>query len=353
MHHWVDLCIIEYIMHNWVDLCIIEYTDASLNILMHYWIYWCIIEYIYASLNEYMHQLGINWIYASWNDFMHRGMNLCIVEWIYASTLTYLPVLCLSSSMLSVHVLLLLRVIDDLWMCRHMGWQSQMTSEHVMMCCRWLVNASSQWVPDDLRMCRDGCRWLINTPRVVYCELFVAGCIYFVSWMTFEHVMMYYQRLVNASSYWVPDDFWTCHDGCRWLINTSRVAYCELFVAGFIYFVSWMAFEHVMMYCRRLMNASSRWISDDLWTCRDVCRCLINTSRVAFCMTYSSLDLLSLCLVDDLWTYHAIVSSDYEYVMGCFLRDLFVERIVYSTLIIAFYWCIFKNYWLILLQDLL
>ena len=233
----------------------------------------------------------------SWTStgFMHHGMNLCIVEWIHASTLTYLLALYLSSSILSVHVLLLLRVIDDLWMCRHMGWQSQMTYEHVM-CCRWLVNASSQWVPDDLRMCRDG---------------------------------------------------------CRWLINTSRVVYCELFVAGFIYFMSWMAFEHVMMYCRRLMNASSRWVSDDLRTCRDVCRCLINTSRVAFSVTYSSLDLVSLCLVDELWTYHAIVSSDYEYVMGCFLRDLFVERIVYSTLIIAFYWCVFKNYWLFLLQDLL
>ena len=347
----------------------------------------------------------------SWTStgFMHHGRNLCIVEWIYASTLTYLPALYLSSSILSVHVLLLLRVIDDLWMCRHMGWQSQMTYEHVM-CCRWLVNASSQWVPDDLRMCRDGCRWLINTSRVVYCELFVAGFIYFVSWMAFEHVMMYCQRLVNPSSHWVPDDFWTCRgvchwlintsrvvycelfvagfiyfvswmafehvmmycqrlvnpsshwvpddlrmcrDGCRWLINTSRVVYCELFVAGFIYFVLWMAFEHVMIYCRRLMNPSSRWVFDDLWTCRDVCRCLINTSRVAFSVTYSSLDLVSLCLVDELWTYHAIVSSDYEYVMGCFLRDLFVERIVYSTLIIAFYWCVFKNYWLFLLQDLL
>ena len=372
-------------MHHWMNLCI-SWTSTG---FMHHWMNLCI----------------------SWTStgFMHHGRNLCIVEWIYASTLTYLPALYLSSPILLVHVLLLLWVIDDLWMCRHRGWQSQMTYEHVM-CCRWLVNASSQWVPDDLRMCRDGCRWLINTSHVVYCELFVAGFIYFVSWMAFEHVMMYCQRLVNPSSHWVPDDFWTCRgvcrwlintsrvvycellvagfiylvswmafehvmmycqrlvnpsshwvpddlrmcrDGCRWLINTSRVVYCELFVAGFIYFVSWMAFEHVMMYCRRLMNPSSRWVSDDLWTCRDVCRCLINTSRVVFCVTYSSLDLVSLCLVDELWTYHAIVSSDYEYVMGCFLRDLFVERIVYSTLIIAFYWCVFKNYWLFLLQDLL
>ena len=349
MHHWVDLCIIEYIMHNWVDLCIIEYTDASLSWLMHQWIYWCIIEYTDAPLNIFIHHwmnLCISWT-STW--FMHHGRNLCIVEWIYASTLTYLTALYLSLSILSVHVLLLLPVIDDWWMCRHMGWQSQMTCEHVMMCCRWLVNASSQWVPDDLRMCRDGGRWLINTSRVVYCELFVAGFIYFVSWMVFEHVMMYCRRLINASSHWVPDDFRTCRGVCRWLINTSRVVYCELFVAGFIYFVSWMAFEHVIMYCRRLMNATSRWVSDNLWTCR----CLINTSGVAFCVTYSSLDLLSLCLVDDLWTYHAVVSSDYEYVMGCFLRDLFVERIVYSTLIIAFYWCVFKNYWLILLQYLL
>ena len=203
---------------------------------MHNWIYWCIIEYIYASLNEFMHQLDNNWIYASWKEFI---------------TLTYLPALYLSSSILSVHVLLLLRVIDDLWMCRHMGWRSE---------------------------------------------------------MAFEHVMMYCQRLMNASSHWVPDDFWTCRGVWRWLINTSRVVYCELFVAGFIYFVSCMAFKHVMMYCRRLMNASSRWVSDYLWTCRDVCRCLINTSQVAFCVTYSH----------DLWTYHAIVSSDYEYVMGCF-----------------------------------
>ena len=357
MHHWMNFASAGHQL----DLCIIEYTDVSLNMLMHHWIYRCIIEYIYASLNEFciswtstgfMHHwmnLCISWTSTG---FMHYGMNLCIVEWIYASTLTYLPALYLSLSILSVHVLLLLRVIDDLWMCRHMGWQSQMTYEHVM-CCRWLVNASSQWVPDDLWMCRDGCRWLINTSRVVYCELFVAGFIYFVSWMAFEHVMMYCQRLVNPSSHWVPDDLRMCRDGCRWLINTSRIVYCELFVAGFIYFVSWMAFEHVMIYCRRLMNPSSRWVSDDLWTCRDVCRCLINTSRVVFCVTYSSLDLVSLCLVDELWTYHAIVSSDYEYVMGCFLRDLFVERIVYSTLIIAFYWCVFKNYWLFLLQDLL
>ena len=259
-------------MHHWMNLCI-SWTSTG---FMHHWMNLCI----------------------SWTStgFMHHGRNLCIVEWIYASTLTYLPALYLSSSILSVHVLLLLRVIDDLWMCRHMGWQSQMTFEHVMMYCQRLVNPSSHWVPDDLRMCRDG---------------------------------------------------------CRWLINTSRVVYCELFVAGFIYFVSWMAFEHVMIYCRLLMNPSSRWVFDDLWTCRDVCRCLINTSRVAFSVTYSSLDLVSLCLVDELWTYHAIVSSDYEYVMGCFLRDLFVERIVYSTLIIAFYWCVFKNYWLFLLQDLL
>ena len=105
MHHWIDLCITEYIyaslnnlhaslnrlMHHWIYLCIIELTYASLNIvciieltyaslniLMHHWIYWCIIEYIYASLNEFMHQLDINWIYASWKEFMHRGMNLCI-----------------------------------------------------------------------------------------------------------------------------------------------------------------------------------------------------------------------------------------------------------------------------------
>ena len=290
MHHWIDLCITEYsyaslnnlhaslnrLMHQWIYLCIIELTYASLNILciieltyaslnifMHHWIYWCIIEYIYASVNEFMHQLDINWIYALWKEFMYRGMNLCIVEWIYASTLTYLPVLYLSSSILSVHVLLLLRVIDDLWLCRHMGWRSQMTSEHVMMCCQWLVNASSYWVRDDLRMCRDGCRWLINTSRVVYCELFIAGIIYFVSWMAFEHVVMYCQQLVNASSHWVLDDYWTCRGVCLWLINTSRVVYCELFVAGFIYFVSWMAFEHVIMYCRRLMNASSRWVSDE------------------------------------------------------------------------------------------
>ena len=121
MHHWIDLCITEYIyaslnnlhaslnrlMHHWIYLCIIELTYASLNILciiqltyaslnilMHHWIYRCIIEYIYASLNEFMnqldinwiyaslnefmHQLDINWIYASWKEFMHRGMNLCI-----------------------------------------------------------------------------------------------------------------------------------------------------------------------------------------------------------------------------------------------------------------------------------
>ena len=193
MHHWTDWCITEYIyaslswlmhhwiyyasfswlMHHWIYWCIIEYTDASLNIPMHNWIYLCIIEWIYASAGHQLDLCIIEWIYAS----AGHQLDLCIVEWIYASTLTYLPALYLSSSILSVHVLLLLWVIDDLWMCRHMGWQSQMTYEHVM-CCRWLVNASSHWVPDDLGMCRDGCRWLINTSRVVYCELFVAGFIY-------------------------------------------------------------------------------------------------------------------------------------------------------------------------------
>ena len=56
MHHWIDLCITEYIMHHWMNF-------------MHHWTDWCITEYIYASLNE----------------LTCITEDVCITEYIYAS----------------------------------------------------------------------------------------------------------------------------------------------------------------------------------------------------------------------------------------------------------------------------
>ena len=162
----------------------------------------------------------------------------------------------------------------------------------------------------------------------------------------------------------IVNDLWMRrHIGFRMTYECVVMGVADLLIRHVLFIVNHSSLD-LFTLCRGWLLNMLWCIVDDLWMRRHVgfpmtyervvmCRCLINTSRVAFCVTYSSLDLLSLCLVDDLWTYHAIVSSDYEYVMGCFLRDLFVERIVYSTLIIAFYWCVFKNYWLFLLKDLL
>ena len=145
MHHWTDWCITEYIyaslswlmhhwiyyasfswlMHHWIYRCIIEYTDASLNIPMHNWIYLCIIEWIYASAGHQLDLCIIEWIYAS----AGHQLDLCIMEGIYASWnefmhqpwLTYRRFIFLRQYCRYMF-LLLLRVIDDLWMCRHMGW---------------------------------------------------------------------------------------------------------------------------------------------------------------------------------------------------------------------------------------
>ena len=58
MHNWLYASWIIGFMHHWIDLCITEYIyaslnnlHASLNRLMHHWIYLCTIELTYASLN--------------------------------------------------------------------------------------------------------------------------------------------------------------------------------------------------------------------------------------------------------------------------------------------------------------
>ena len=192
MHHWIDLCITEYIyaslnnlhaslnrlMHHWIYLCIIELTYASLNILciiqltyaslnilMHHWIYRCIIEYIYASLNEFMHQLDINWIYASlnefmhqldinwiyasWKEFMHRGMNLCInLDLLTGALSFFVNIVGTCFVIASGHRWLVdvsshgVTIADDLWTCYVL---STTCESVVTLGSGWLTNVS-WWV---------------------------------------------------------------------------------------------------------------------------------------------------------------------------------------------------------------
>ena len=313
MHHWVDLCIIEYIMHHWVDLCIIEYTDASLNILMHHWIYLCIIEWIHASAGHQLDLCIMEGIYASWNEFMHQPW-LTYRRFIFLRQYCrYMFCYCSWSSMTCGCVVtwgnnrrwlmnMLWCVVDDLWMRRHIGFR--MTYECVVMGVvdllirhvLFVVNHSSLdlftlwrgwllnmlWcIVNDLWMRRHiGFRMTSEPVVVCVADLLIRHVLFIVNHSLLDLFTLCRGWLLNMLWCIVNDLWMRRHIGfrmtsepvlvCRWLINTSRVVYCELFVAGFIYFVLWMAFEHVMMYCRRLMNALSRWVSDDLWTCRDV-----------------------------------------------------------------------------------
>ena len=286
MHHWVDLCIIEYIMHHSVDLCIIEYilmyhwiywciieyTDASLNIPMHNWIYLCIIEWIYASAGHQLDLCIIEWIYAS----AGHQLDLCIMEGIYASWNEFMHQL-----WLTYRRFIFLRQYCRYMFCYCSG--SSMTCGCVVTWGdnrRWLMNMLC--VVDDLWMRRH------NGFRMTY-ECVVMG----VADLLIRHVLF----IVNYSSL---DLFTSCRG---WLLNMLWCIVNDLWIRRHIGFR--MTYECVVMGVADLL-----------------------IRHVLFIVNYSSLDLFTLCrgwllnmlwyIVDDLWIRrHVGFSMTYERVVMC------------------------------------
>ena len=158
MHHWIYYASFSWLMHHWIYWCIIEYTDASLNIPMHNWIYLCIIEWIYASAGHQLDLCIIEWIYASaghqldlsimegiyasWNEFMHQ-------PWLTYRRFIFLRQYCRYMFVIAPgHRWLVdvsshgVTIADDLWTCYVLS----MTCESVItLGSGWLTNVS-WWV---------------------------------------------------------------------------------------------------------------------------------------------------------------------------------------------------------------
>ena len=236
-------------------------------ICMHHWIdlciteYICIIELTYASLNILMHHwiylCIIEWIYAS----AGRQLDLCIMERINASTLTYLSAL--------YHQYCFVIAPGHRWLM-DVSSHGVTIADYFWRCCDWVVD--DFWITDDLWMRRQ-----IGFQMTNEC---VGMC---VADLKIRHGLF----IVIYSS---QDLFTLC---CGWLLSLLWSIVGDFWMHRHIGFQ--MTYESVVMY-----------VAD------------LSIRHVLFIVNHSSLDLLSLCLVVDLWTYHAIMPSDYEYIMGCF-----------------------------------